>query len=265
MPFQRSNASNAQQFPPKKAQQVDPPFAPFRGSWAHECNRAEESAAYDLAPMSYGPHIPTFSFMRKSLGRDALEQRKGGGGIRDPRVCAPNIAERVQGNGSKWRSANWRRPLQTKTRHSVVPPPPPPVWRVQPLPPPAPQKVVRGGNAIFFREHTWGPPPWALRHPVSFLSLLGLLFPLYFPFLRGNITPFCLHPVLLVPPVASASCTPLCDIPSGCCSFTGPWTARSSLRMLRRVAAFCRPLRPVLLLVSFPRSRSPVVGVLGLC
>ena len=47
----------------------------------------------------------------------------------------------------------------------------------------------------------------------------------------------------------------------GCCSFTGPWTVtRSSLRMLRRVAAFCRPLRPVLLLVSFPRSRSPVVG-----
>ena len=59
---------------------------------------------------------------------------------------------------------------------------------------------------------------------------------------------------------------PPCDIPSGCCSFTGPWTVtRSSLRMLRRVAAFCRPLRPVLLLVSFPRSRSPVVGVLGLC
>ena len=51
---------------------------------------------------------------------------------------------------------------------------------------------------------------------------------------------------------------PPCDIPSGCCSFTGPWTVtRSSLRMLRRVAAFCRRLRPVLLLVSFPRSRSP--------
>ena len=59
---------------------------------------------------------------------------------------------------------------------------------------------------------------------------------------------------------------PLCDIPSGCCSFTGPWTVtRSSLHMLRRVATFCRQLRPVLLLVSFPRSRSPVVGVLGLC
>ena len=56
--------------------------------------------------------------------------------------------------------------------------------------------------------------------------------------------------------------TPLWDIPSGCCSFMGP---RSPLRMLRRVAAFCRPLRPVLLLVSFPRSRSPVVGVPGLC
>ena len=59
---------------------------------------------------------------------------------------------------------------------------------------------------------------------------------------------------------------PLCDIPSGCCSFTGPWTvSHSSLRMLRRVAAFCGPLRPVLLLVSFARSWSPVFGVLGLC
>ena len=59
---------------------------------------------------------------------------------------------------------------------------------------------------------------------------------------------------------------PPCDIPWGCCSFTGPWmVTRSSLRMLRRVAAFCRPLRPVLLQVSFPGSRSPVVGVLGLC
>ena len=59
---------------------------------------------------------------------------------------------------------------------------------------------------------------------------------------------------------------PPCDIPSGCCSFTGPGTVTcSSLRMLRRVAAFCRLLRPVLLLVLFPRSQSPVVGVLGLC
>ena len=64
------------------------------------------------------------------------------------------------------------------------------------------------------------------------------------------------------------TCTPPppCDIPLRCCFFTGPWTVtRPSLRMLRRVAAFCRPLRPVLLLVSFPRSRSPVVGVPGLC
>ena len=63
-----------------------------------------------------------------------------------------------------------------------------------------------------------------------------------------------------------ALASPPCDIPSGRGFFTGPWTVtRSSLRMLRRVAAFCRPLRPVLLLVSFPRSRSLVVGVLGLC
>ena len=65
-------------------------------------------------------------------------------------------------------------------------------------------------------------------------------------------------------PPPQAKPPPLCDIPSGCCFFTGPWTVtRSSLRMLRRVAAFCRLLRPVLLLVSFPRSRSPVVGVPG--
>ena len=58
---------------------------------------------------------------------------------------------------------------------------------------------------------------------------------------------------------AKASPNPPCDIPSGCCSFTGPRTlTHSSLRMLRRVAAFCRPLRPVLLLVSFPCSQSPV-------
>ena len=65
------------------------------------------------------------------------------------------------------------------------------------------------------------------------------------------------------PPPERATVRPPCDIPSSCCSFTGPWTVtRSSLSMLRRVAAFCRP---VLLLVSFPCSRCPVVGVLGLC
>ena len=57
-----------------------------------------------------------------------------------------------------------------------------------------------------------------------------------------------------------------CDIPSCCCFFTGSWTVtRSSLRTLRRGTAFCRPVQPVFLLVAFPRSRSPVVGVLGLC
>ena len=67
-------------------------------------------------------------------------------------------------------------------------------------------------------------------------------------------------------PITWGWAAPLCEIPSCCCSFMGPWTVtRSSLRMLRRVAALCRPLRPMLLLVSFPRSRSPVVGVLELC
>ena len=45
-----------------------------------------------------------------------------------------------------------------------------------------------------------------------------------------------------------------------------PWTVtRSSLRVLRRVATLCRPLRPVFLLVSFSCSQGPVVGVLGWC
>ena len=78
--------------------------------------------------------------------------------------------------------------------------------------------------------------------------------------------PFAPRPCSLWLHAVDHSSPPLCDIPSCCCSFTGSWTVtRSPLRMLRRVAAFCRPLRPVLLLVSFPRSRSPVVGVLGLC
>ena len=79
-----------------------------------------------------------------------------------------------------------------------------------------------------------------------------------------SLTPWWTDPFLFL--LSGGQLAPPCDIPSGCCFFTGPWTVtRSSLRMLRRVAAFCRPLRPVLLLVSFPRSWSPVVGVLGLC
>ena len=76
----------------------------------------------------------------------------------------------------------------------------------------------------------------------------------------------CPWPSLPTPHQRPTVPPPPCDMPSGCSFFTGPWTiTRSSLRMLRRVAAFCRPLRPVLRLVSFPRSQSPVVGVLGLC
>ena len=72
---------------------------------------------------------------------------------------------------------------------------------------------------------------------------------------RGGGSGFSLRPARLAPP---------CDIPSGCCFFTGPRTVtRSSLRMLRRVAAFCRPLQPVLRLVSFPRPHQLVHW--GLC
>ena len=65
--------------------------------------------------------------------------------------------------------------------------------------------------------------------------------------------------------VACLQNTPLCDILSGYCFFTGPWTVtRSSLRMLRRVAAFSQPLQLVLLVVPFSRWRSPGVGMPGL-
>ena len=71
------------------------------------------------------------------------------------------------------------------------------------------------------------------------------------------------HPGTLLPLHLS---TPSVTFRRVAVSLRGPWTVtHSSLRVLRRVAAFCRPLRPVLLLVSFPRSRCPVVGVPGLC
>ena len=92
------------------------------------------------------------------------------------------------------------------------------------------------------------------------------------------------------PSSAQPSCAhdpPLCDIPSGCCFFTGPWTVtRSSLLHVASgccfllaaaagapagvISAFAEP-RGVLGLcwmwrdVPFARQRRPVVGVLGLC
>ena len=74
---------------------------------------------------------------------------------------------------------------------------------------------------------------------------------------RPRTSPFL--PVLWCcsPLVRKCTPSPPCDIPLRCCFFTGPWTVtRSSLRMLRRVAAFCRPLRPVLLLVSLSQLSS---------
>ena len=74
--------------------------------------------------------------------------------------------------------------------------------------------------------------------------------------MSGTQTLFCPH---TPPPPPSP-----CDIPCGCCFFAGAWTVvRSPLRVLRRVAAFCRPLRPVLLRALFPRSRSAVIGCTG--
>ena len=117
---------------------------------------------------------------------------------------------------------------------------------------------------------------WLRRMPVVRWRCPIVGIPRLHWLLRGSFDSFC-FPRTSAALQSSTTCLnvflcacpplpPLCDIPSGCCFFTGPWTVtRSSLRMLHQVAAFCRPLQPVLLLGSFPRSRSPVVGVPGLC
>ena len=60
--------------------------------------------------------------------------------------------------------------------------------------------------------------------------------------------------LLQSPTPHSPGIRPLWNIPSGCGFFAEPWTVtRSSLCVLRQVAAFCRPLRPVFLVVSLSR------------
>ena len=89
-----------------------------------------------------------------------------------------------------------------------------------------------GGGGLRARPHPTAPPP----HPWT-PSPCGALY-------GPGGTPAV---ALRRPPPP-----PVCDIPSRCCLFTGPWTVtRSPLRMSRRVAAFRRPLRPVLLRASF--------------
>ena len=52
---------------------------------------------------------------------------------------------------------------------------------------------------------------------------------------------------------------PMCDILSGCCFFAGALDSHPFFPShVASGRCFCRPLRPVLLLVSFPHSRSPV-------
>ena len=111
-----------------------------------------------------------------------------------------------------------------------------------------------GSHPDFWQTHrpTKVPPPrgggggggyWTLTHPPTHPTTKGKM-----PYHRQNaLTPASkvphnglpyrggqldthppTHPELLTPP--------LCNIPSGCCSFTGPWTVtRSSLRMLRQL------------------------------
>ena len=132
-----------------------------------------------------------------------------------------------------------------------------------PPPPPPPPRSTEGGGIISCGDH-WeiskGEKFAPLPNPKAYTASRTRCTAKAPGSRQGKSSPRALKTK------SSHDIIPLCDIPSGCYSFTGPWTVtRSSLRMLRRVAAFCWPLRPVLLLVLFPRSRSPVVGVPGLC
>ena len=94
------------------------------------------------------------------------------------------------------------------------------------------------GEGVYLFVHLLAVPPWS-----------------------GNEDPL---PGYHAGPNPKGNPPPLCDIPFGCCFFTGAWTStHSSLRMLRRVAAFCRPLRPLLVLVSFPRDLETCAEVPG--
>ena len=119
---------------------------------------------------------------------------------------------------------------------------PPPLSHCSSPPHTAPaQGSIRKGGGV------WNPKVCVPKIAKSIFPFVNFIFSHYEIWAKGGGT------------------TPLCDIPFGYCFFTGPWTVtRSSIRMLRRVATFCRPLQPVLLLGSLPRLRSPVVGVLGL-
>ena len=91
---------------------------------------------------------------------------------------------------------------------------------------------------ILFKQPPTHPSPLPILTPPPPLP------PVSFPWTRASHSS------------SQATPPPLCDIPSGRCFF-GQYP-RLSLRVLRRVAAFWRPLRPVFLLASFAcRFRAP--------
>ena len=217
----------------------------------------QSAAPIDLSPFTKVSTRPSFD-----------EAYLGSPRSTNAAVLAPHFCVSIGGGGLRHRGAGGGGGGSSRTgpgRPSGAPTHP----STRSAPASAPTTSYRGGGggqlrvgAISFGETFRGGN---FRHPCTSQGLRCLTHPLHCQ--RPRISPGEIFATLLedgiphkiIPP-------PLCDILSGCCSFTGPWTVtRSSLRMLRRVAAFCRPLRPVLLLVSFPRSRSPVVGVLGLC
>ena len=127
---------------------------------------------------------------------------------------------------------------------------------IQPPPPPPPREGASEGRLSFFHVSHAYP----MTKPLALSQSVPVPVPVTVSLQEGGGG----HPPLVVSRSITLPPPPCVTFRRGAVSLQGPWTVtRSSLRMLRRVAAFCRPLRPVLPLVSFPRSRSPVVWCVG--
>ena len=135
-------------------------------------------------------------------------------------ACAPRA-------GGSWGRASWERGNALPPCHPVQPRTHPPASHTSPCRP------SRRCRRFLSPSRAWACTLGCALGVGSFWDSQGLPKHLAPPPPPRN------NPRPPPPPLCGLALPPLCDIPSGCCSFTGPWTVtRSSLRMLRWVAAF---------------------------